>query len=79
MSSDSEKIAVLREYLANSEYAVVLTGAGISTPSGIPDFRSDKGLYNENINYEQMLSIDYFNRHPDEFYRFFKAKILPLY
>lgn len=76
MSSDNDKIAVLREYLANSRYAVVLTGAGISTPSGIPDFRSDKGLYNENINYEQMLSIDYFNRHPDEFYRFFKAKMI---
>lgn len=76
MSKSDNKIAVLKEYLANSHYAVVLTGAGISTPSGIPDFRSDKGLYAENINYEKMLSIDYFNNHTDEFYRFFKAKML---
>ena len=76
MSSENGNISVLRDYLKQSRYAVVLTGAGISTPSGIPDFRSDKGLYNENINYEQMLSIDYFNRHPDEFYRFFKAKMI---
>lgn len=76
MSDNDDKIAVLKEYLLKSRYAVVLTGAGISTPSGIPDFRSDKGLYTENINYEQMLSIDYFNRNTDEFYRFFKAKML---
>lgn len=48
---------------------VFVTGAGISTLSGIADFRGKNGLYNKNDNVETILSINYFNNFPEEFYR----------
>ena len=69
----------LKKLIDGSEYAVVMTGAGISTGSGIPDFRSKDGLYAqkaENVSYEEMLSIDYFLENPIEFYRFYKSKMI---
>ncbi|AGK54184.1 NAD-dependent protein deacylase [Bacillus sp. 1NLA3E] len=54
--------------IQNSTNIVVLTGAGISTESGIPDFRSRTGIYQETP--EELLSIDYFYDHPKKFYQF---------
>lgn len=55
---------------------VIFTGAGLSTASGIKDFRGDNGLYKENINAEEILSHDYFVNNTVEFYKFFKEKLL---
>ena len=55
---------------------VVFTGAGLSTASGIKDFRGDNGLYKENIDAEAILSHDYFINHPKEFYKFFRENLL---
>lgn len=57
--------------LKSSRRTAVLTGAGISTLSGIPDFRSSGGVYSKkfgNISVEELLDIDFFMQHPDEFY-----------
>lgn len=56
------------EIISNSKNIVVLTGAGISTESGIKDFRSRTGIYS--VAPEYILSIDYFSKHPKEFYQF---------
>lgn len=75
-----DDIAALREILKNSQNLCVFTGAGISVPSGIPDFRSADGLYNQksglNIPPEQIISHSFFVRHPKEFYDFYKSKML---
>lgn len=71
-----DKIKKLASLIDESKNAVALTGAGISTASGIPDFRSNTGLYSANADYETMLSIGYFNQNPDEFYRFFKSNMI---
>lgn len=59
--------------LARAKKIMVLTGAGISTASGIPDFRSRSGLYNLDIEIESVLSERYFNDHPETFWRKFKS------
>ena len=58
--------------------AVFFGGAGVSTESGIPDFRSTDGLYNQRYAYppEQMVSHTFFYRNTEEFYRFYKEKML---
>ena len=70
-----KKFATLKGMLKGSRQMVVLTGAGISTLSGIPDFRSAKGVYakkwNE-ISVERLLSIGYFEQHPEVFYAWAK-------
>ena len=55
---------------------VVLTGAGMSTASGIRDFRGVNGLYKENINAEEILSATYFKNHPQEFYDFYRKYLV---
>lgn len=55
---------------------VVFTGAGLSTASGIKDFRGEHGLYKENINAETILSHSFFVKHPKEFYEFFKNNLI---
>ena len=55
---------------------VVFTGAGLSTASGIKDFRGENGLYKENINAEEILSHSYFIKNPKEFYIFFRDKLI---
>jgi NAD-dependent deacetylase len=55
---------------------VVFTGAGMSTASGIKDFRGENGLYKENIDAEEMLSLKYFVEHPKEFYEFYRKNLL---
>lgn len=69
------------EFIDSSNYIVAFTGAGASTESNIPDFRSDKGLYKkdrEEYGYppEVMLSHSFFMKHPDRFYLFYKKEII---
>ncbi len=76
----NEKIAALKAMIEESEKICVFTGAGISCPSGIPDFRSANGLYSEktNGNYtpEQIISHTFFERHTDLFYEFYRTKMV---
>ncbi len=75
-----EKIEALAAALNKSKRLVVFTGAGISCPSGIPDFRSADGLYNRktNLRYapEQIISHSFFERDPDLFYTFYKSAMV---
>lgn len=59
--------------IKRAERIVVLTGAGVSTASGIPDFRSSEGLWTEDHAREYYMSSDYFQRHPDDFWKKYKA------
>lgn len=73
-----DKIEMLNEIVSKSERIVFFGGAGVSTESGIPDFRSVDGLYNQQWKYppETILSHTFFIRKPEEFYRFYKAKMI---
>ncbi|AEH52037.1 NAD-dependent protein deacylase [Pseudothermotoga thermarum] len=64
------------DLLRQSSYCVVLTGAGVSTPSGIPDFRSPTGLYSKYP--QEIFDIDYFYSSPASFYSFCKEVLLPM-
>ena len=69
-----ENIAKLAEIIKNSNKIVFFGGAGVSTESGIPDFRSADGLYNQKYAYppEYILSATFFRKDPEEFYRFYR-------
>ena len=73
------QIEKLQEIINNSENIVFFGGAGVSTESGIPDFRSVDGLYHQEWDYppEVIISHSFFEANPKEFYRFYKAKLLP--
>ena len=75
-----DKIEKLREIVNSSERIVFFGGAGVSTESGIPDFRSVDGLYNQQWSYppETILSNTFFRRNTKEFYRFYRAKMICL-
>ena len=75
-----EQIEQLRKWVSESGNIVFFGGAGVSTESGIPDFRSVDGLYNQQYDYppETILSHTFYRRKPDEFYRFYRAKMLCL-
>jgi len=75
-----EKLARLQQWVNESGYIVFFGGAGVSTESGIPDFRSTDGLYNQQYDYppETILSHTFFERRTEEFYRFYRAKMLCL-
>ena len=70
----------LAAMVAEAKNIVFFGGAGVSTESGIPDFRSTDGLYNQKYDYppEQILSHTFFTRRPEEFFRFYRDKMLPL-
>lgn len=70
----------LREIVHSGKRIVFFGGAGVSTESGIPDFRSQDGLYRQKyaVSPERILSSDYFYSHTEEFYRFYRDKMLPL-
>ena len=72
------KVAKLQELVDGSDNIVFFGGAGVSTESGIPDFRSQDGLYNQKYDFppETILSHSFFMRNTAEFYRFYKEKIL---
>ncbi len=73
-----EKIAQLKEWTDASDNIVFFGGAGVSTESGIPDFRSPDGLYNQKYDYppETMLSHTFYVTHAEEFFKFYHEKIL---
>ena len=73
-----EKIERLREMVNESRRIVAFTGAGCSTESGIPDFRSTGGLYHQEWKYppETILSHSFYESNPGEFFRFYRAKML---
>ena len=73
-----EDIEKLRGMIKNSDKIVFFGGAGVSTESGIPDFRSVDGLYNQQWDYppETILSHSFFMKKTEEFYRFYRAKML---
>ena len=68
----------LREILSNSNNIVFFGGAGVSTESGIPDFRSTDGLYSQKYQYppEMMISYTFFAEHPEEFFDFYRDKMI---
>ncbi len=70
----------LQAVIDKSQRIVFFGGAGVSTESGIPDFRSVDGLYNQKYDYppEQILSHTFFEKHTNEFYRFYRDKMLCL-
>ena len=74
------KIETLKTWIEASDNIVFFGGAGVSTESGIPDFRSVDGLYHQQFEYppETILSHTFFYQHPDYFYRFYRQKMLPL-
>lgn len=74
----SAEIDRLRDMIAGSGNIVFFGGAGVSTESGIPDFRSVDGLYNQRYKYppEEILSGSFFRRNPDEFYVFYRDKLV---
>lgn len=75
-----DKYQILKDIIAKSKSMVVFTGAGISVPSGIPDFRSADGIYNQktklNISPEEIISHTFFVKHTEEFYEFYKQKMV---
>ena len=70
----------LQQYIDESSRIVFFGGAGVSTESGIPDFRSVDGLYHQKYDYppEQILSHTFFMNRPEEFFKFYRDKMLPL-
>ncbi len=74
----NENIQTLKKWLSESNNIVFFGGAGVSTESGIPDFRSVDGLYNQKYKYppETIISHSFFGRYPEEFYRFYRDKLI---
>ena len=74
------EIERFKELVGNSDNIVFFGGAGVSTESGIPDFRSVDGLYNQKYDYppETILSHSFYLYHTEEFYRFYRDKMLAL-
>lgn len=82
LNGDSEKkIEELKRIIAESDNIVFFGGAGVSTESGIPDFRSVDGLYNQKYKYppEVMVSHSFYVSHPEEFFEFYKNKMIALW
>ena len=74
----AQSLETHRKMIAESEKIVFFGGAGVSTESGIPDFRSQDGLYSMKYAYppEEILSHDFLEENPEEFFRFYRDKIL---
>ena len=68
----------LKEWVEESSNIVFFGGAGVSTESGIPDFRSVDGLYNQQYDYppETIISHSFYKKHPEEFFRFYKDRMV---
>lgn len=75
-----QELETLKDWIDHSDNIVFFGGAGVSTESWIPDFRSVDGLYNQQYDYppETILSHTFFRRNTEEFYRFYRAKMLAL-
>ena len=76
----TESVRKLKEWVDHSENIVFFGGAGVSTESGIPDFRSTDGLYHQQYDYtpETILSHSFYEANPEEFFRFYRSKMLCL-
>ena len=74
----TEAVKKLKELVDSSDNIVFFGGAGVSTESGIPDFRSTDGLYHQEWKYppEVILSHTFYESNPEEFFRFYRAKLL---
>ena len=70
----------LKKWIAESNHIVFFGGAGVSTESGIPDFRSVDGLYRQKFEYkpETIISRTFFEQNPEYFFRFYREKMMPL-
>ena len=75
-----DKLETLKQWIAESKRIVFFGGAGVSTESGIPDFRSVDGLYSQKFDYppETIISHSFYERKPEYFFRFYREKMLPL-
>ena len=75
-----DKLEQLKQWVEESSRIVFFGGAGVSTESGIPDFRSVDGLYSQRFDYppETIISHTFYERKPDYFFRFYREKMLPL-
>ena len=75
-----ENLEKLKTWVQESKRIVFFGGAGVSTKSGIPDFRSVDGLYNQKFDYppETIISHSFFMKNPEYFFRFYREKMLPL-
>lgn len=79
-STMNEEIRKLKEIVDESSNIVFFGGAGVSTESGIPDFRSANGLYNQKlgreVSPEEMISHTFYVNHPDQFFEFYRDKLI---
>ncbi len=75
-----EKLETLRQWISESNRIVFFGGAGVSTESGIPDFRSVDGLYSQKFAFppERIISHSFYRQDPEYFFRFYRDKMLPL-
>jgi len=75
-----DKLQLLKNWIKESRRIVFFGGAGVSTESGIPDFRSVDGLYSQKFDYppETIISHSFYLRKPEYFFRFYREKMLPL-
>ena len=74
------QLEILRQWIQECNRIVFFGGAGVSTESGIPDFRSTDGLYSQKFDYppETIISHTFYLRDPEYFFRFYREKMLPL-
>lgn len=74
------KLETLKQWISESNHIVFFGGAGVSTESGIPDFRSVDGLYNQKFEYppEKIISHSFYEADPEYFFRFYREKMMPL-
>ena len=76
----SSPLTALAQIISQSRHLVFLGGAGVSTASGIPDFRSATGLYSQNLNRhfspEELISRTFYTRYPEDFFAFYKSHLV---
>ena len=75
-----DQLEILKQWIAESSRIVFFGGAGVSTESGIPDFRSVDGLYSQKFDYppETIISHTFYEQKPEYFFHFYREKMLPL-
>ena len=75
-----KNLEIFKKWIDESSHIVFFGGAGVSTESGIPDFRSVDGLYSQKFDYppETIISRSFYERRPEYFFRFYREKMLPL-
>lgn len=74
----ADQVAELQKWIDEAKHIVFFGGAGVSTESGIPDFRSAQGIFTNNLSAEEIVSHEYFFAATDKFYEFYKNKMMYL-